>query len=593
MDIPFKLELYNYMDEQIIIEKFANSQQNLLENEIKYSIEVKENHDLSLRFLSNHDSKLEIELLDVLPEHCFTEEELEDEKPVFLPSNHKRHLYLNKESPKNEESIDYPSLIPGSYKVIVKTKAMNYYAFLKIMPLRIDEDQLQIMKEEIDYYINGLSKQFRKGANIDILGDSEDSLLHKTTLFIEQKNIIINALSSIIEHPKYEIQREYKLKELSKSGRIDFKTIRYKQRRMDIHDKLLTFNHTLNYNVDENKTIKYIVNYLYKQIRICLFYLNENKKRKNSEITEAKYYRRSGVDLISTYENLQKGVSELQLLSNLFQRFLSTEWVQVVENTSFFNNPRKLVRNSQYNAVYFLYQQLINKKDIIIDPLKNYHYFWRESSKLYEIWCFLKVLEAIEQSKFDMSPVEGWIYDLQNSEVMPFLDPDTRIVFKNRRELKFVLYYDSKILDSQNCNIDNPVFTTGINNRPDFRIDIYKNELYLESIIGDFKYRRYESLGNINSFMKSRGNNKAYKQLLSYSQVRSLYVKSEESTERSEGIARETWAFYPTKISDSETNRRNFDVETNIRRLKLSPNKGTSELVENLERIIEGIIKVR
>src|SRR5699024_3106326 len=414
------------------------------------------------------------------------------------------------------------------------------------------------------------------------------NLLHQTNVFINRAKRSIIALNNIINNHKYEIRRSYNLSEVSKSGRIDYETIRYKQRRVDIRDKLLTYENKIEYDIDENRMLKMIIQYLQKNIKIGLKYVEEVINRTKKELKESQKYRDSNLQL-EQLKNQKNAFNKLKVLSNYFLSFPNVKWTQYVKDIPFIDKPRKLVRNAQYNEIYKLYLEIKKQKEIEVDPLKNYRYFWKESSKLYEIWGFIKLIEGIKKSKFGLTPMSGWIYEhTLNDEVLPFLDPNTRVVFENNDALKIILYYDSYILSREKSTIDNPVYTIQSHRRPDFRIDVYVNNLYYRTIIGDFKYRSYRSLETVGKFMNDRARSTVYKQLLDYSRIQSSFIKSKRKKNRGDGSAYETWVFYPSKINVAGSH--GWDEETNIRRIELSPGKDYNFLMELLDETIEEIV---
>lgn len=612
MDIPFNLTFYTFRGNYQNAKRFAESHKELIEASESYTIEVKENQDLEVLFETNPETRfewtLEIDILDGLPESCFTYEELQKmNKPFFYPSEKKRPLYLDSRSDKNASilGVRYPMLIPGSYKIIIKNNNTTYFAFLKVTPLRIDNDQLDLMRKEIESYIKGLSLDFKRNSNMNLeKSDKKGSFLYKINLFIENYSRIISALNKITNNPKYLIKRRYNIKQISKSGRIDTQTIRFKQKRMDMHDKLLTYKNTIDYNVKENQMIKYIIYSLRKDVNSCLRFIREKVKRDRIDIEEKiKYLNRTEKEvmsssLLNTLDYNDQVHRKLNFISNHCSKFITAEWLDFIEDVKYIKQPRLLASSQNYNVIYKLYLQVNSRMNIESDPLKNYNYYWKESSKLYEVWGFLKLKEAIEESDFDLKPVDGWIYDEKldlNADEVPFLDPNTQIVFENDKKLKLVLYYDSIILREEETILENPVYTVEANNRPDIRIDIYISNIYIKSIIGDFKYRTYDSLSNVNRYMQNRTGDytAVYRQLLAYRNIRTMYIGSKKKKRRSEEAAYEAWVFYP-EDTDTQINRENyFDSSTNIRRIELSPKKdeNMASMVSIVRDTIESIIE--
>lgn len=576
MDIPFKLYIENHFNRMIEFKKFTQNFNLLLEEPNKYSLNIPENHDLGIFFQSKFDCYLEIDFMDILPGYCFTEEELEDDEnfPCFYPNEKTRYLYLNTKSKKNHDEIEFPMLVPGCYTIKVTMENTEvYFALLEINPLRVESNQLEIMRHEIEDFLNGLAKEQRSS---NVAQKMYPSYIHyQLDYFIKKHKKLIYTVQQVINNPKFELIRKYKFETKVKPGQTDINSIRHKQKRLDKHNENYIYKNIINYDIEENRMFKTIIKYLYKSIKICFTYQNEAIIRKNNELNEAISFKTNNFSLKRQIANKEKSYKILKRIEKQLILYLNSDHVYGVKNLSSINNPHKLVMVPFYSEIFKIYKEISKQKDIKDLPLVNYKYFWKESSKLYEVWAFIKIIEYLRSIDLRLIPISGWVFD-SNDEILPFIDPDTLITFKNNEGLKVSLRYDSKILSDDKVTIDNPVYTFKRSNRPDIRMDIYFNEVYKNSIIGDFKYRDYKSLENFHKFTTRRSKRAVYNQLIDYSQIRSLFTGRDNNTKnnRSEEVAYETWVFYPTKMN--ERGKAGWDEETNIRRIELSPGKNTS-----------------
>lgn len=154
-----------------------------------------------------------------------------------------------------------------------------------------------------------------------------------------------------------------------------------------------------------------------------------------------------------------------------------------------------------------MYQQLNKDKLFDVNPFEYYIYYWKETSKLYEIWGFLKILLMLKENEvLNLKEVTGWIFDSPDNSKYPFLAPNTKITLDSSEGLKLVIFYDSFIPkpDQELHSVDNPLISVENSNRPDFRLDIYYKGLFKGSILADFKYRNLGKLGNADVYINNR-----------------------------------------------------------------------------------------
>lgn len=585
MGIPFKLTFNNSLD---LSRKFTDDKYELLKNDEKHLIDFKENQDIVFSFDSEEAYVLHIGIFDSFTSKYFTDEEMklqESSEKAYVKSNkEERSLFKNKaeklESP-DESVIEYPRLSPGSYMITVTNHKEYYYGLLKISPRHVNNVQLDLMRTEVDKFLLGLSKEYKINMNSEMLPDNSGDTLHYINLFIKYNNEIKNSVLRIINNPASRIDKSYQLRPKTLGGKIDRKSIKYIQKNAHDYGRLLTYNHYSNYNVPPNNTLKYMARFFLEKFNKAIDYLTTSLANLEQEDTEAENYRKSDIhkrELVKQKEN----ITTINQLINIFNKLLTADWMKAVDETFFYKSDTKLVNTTPYNILNSIYLECVNKNEIKDNPLNNYLYYWKDTALLYEIWGFIKVLQAIIE--LDYTPVQGWVYNyknIDNQTVLPFLKPETIITFQNNEGITLNVYYDSFILtDDKKQEIENPIFTLEDNRRPDFRIDVYQNKKYLKSIIGDFKYRADYS------FAKNYRDNKVYTQLKNYSYARTMFLNANKRKTSSEEAISEAWIIYP----GTSYNKVNWDASARIRKIKMSPKKTMNDFHELLGRTIAKII---
>jgi len=601
MDMPFKLIFYKHTPVGENFTSFSTSWQSAIQNADKYTYSIQEAQDLRIRFYDFEDtnSKIYIELLDTLPEECFEEEEnlIEEENSFFFSSDAIRPLYMNQNSKNNRKKLEYPYILPGRYKITIRRKKQVYYAFLRINPLRITTKQLDTMRDDIENTMRGLSKQlYTKNRQVALSKNhkNEVELINKYNILIHSYSTFLLNINEIANNPYYEIKKIYSLVPASKNAKIDLETIKFKQIRRDITKDIKAYHHEINYNVSINKSLKYILNDISKDIKQVIPFVEENCKNLENDKKERKKFRRQFKEIdLQIFEN-ETNLKKLKQMRSSINAILAKDWMKNLKVMNNFNLIH-LLKRPGYRLLYNVYKDLQKNKEISNNTMQNYLYYWKETPLLYEIWGFIKMLEAIFNSKYDFNEYNGWIFDQRkNHNIFPFLNSDTQIIFKNDKKLRLKIYYDSFVLkDRDQTSIENPLFTSYKNNRPDFRLDIYDKDLYKGSLMADFKYRPMSALGsekifkNHNDSQKNYPNGyKVYKQLKNYSNCETLYFNTESKSQFVEKKVLSVWALFP-KLESEKNLSIVKDKESTVRRVSLSPRGGTEHIQEELEKLVD------
>lgn len=589
MVIPFNLLFFRNNNEGEKFSDFTTSYTEAINNIDKFSYSANELQDLRVLFSSNHSeiSTLWIELMDMLPIDCFENEESENK---FHASKSIRGLYLNSKSNNNPANKEYPILLPGAYKMIIKVSDVSYYAFLNIKPIRITEKQIDFMREEVEETLLGLSKEVTKKSNNGKDASNEKELLvfHYLNILKRTHREIILNLNLILKNPRFEIAKKYSIKSLDSNMRIDLETIKHKQTRSDLTNKLKGYKYEIDYSISVNRSLKRILFYLKKTAIEVKSYLKEYIIRLEAELKERNIFKRDNGDLlvrISLYEE------NIKVVDKILQSILSalhSDWMLPIEPSII--NRSQISRTSNYNKIYKVFLELERKTSLESDPFKAYMYYWKDTPKLYEIWGFIKIVDILIKSKKEFSSISGWIFNKKAiTSEFPFLDSETKIEFENKDGLKICLYYDSLVTkDYRETTIENPLYTIENHNRPDLKMDIYYNGRLKGSLIADFKYRKIDRLGTVGVYI---GNNKkapgysVYKQLVDYSHMRTFYLNRSKRSRNNEFAVKKVLVLFPIYSHEKVKNIK--DPSTNIIRMSLSPLSSYDHLVQEIEETID------
>lgn len=110
---------------------------------------------------------------------------------------------------------------------------------------------------------------------------------------------IINSVNQLIVNPRLTIQKNYKWVPKHTQPHVDKKTIKYSSKYPNKTQYLYTYKRVINYNISENMWLKFVVEFLLKELNsigkeIILKIENENYKynsKYSSEIKKLKLLR--------------------------------------------------------------------------------------------------------------------------------------------------------------------------------------------------------------------------------------------------------------------------------------------------------------
>jgi len=564
-----------------IIDKFFETREELNMLEDADIPTIKENITLKLQFYSDDpETKFFMDGLDVLEFNNF---DVDLSKRYFLPQKNDITLFKYGEDP----------MVPGYFEIRVVFKDKTYYSRIEIEPTLLAKKEWMILKDDLNACINGLAEDFIR-RNISIgMNEKEKSyisvgLLQKFIIIERYSLQLIAALQDLYLKVNYKIIEEYKLTPTEKARRIDAKTIRYQQIHSENIDKVYAPIKKITYNLPENRYLKRTlveIKNILKKVKVASYaYQNIIK----NEIQEMQEFHNSNKSILNKQNSLQiveKNIQKAKSIYGFIEMIENTVWYDEinVDSRHYIETVPQLVLDSRYGVLYQLNRALKRKNlKYIID--EQYTYQYKRTDKLYEMWCFLKI-HRILMEELEFMPIKGWMYDADyNSEdiLIPMLLPNTIIEYK-KDEIVLQLTYDGVIPDksSETKLMSMPVYIKNQHNRPDARLDVYNEKIYIGSVMIDCKYRKP------NRFWKNQSKPKDYlkemHQFLAYKDCESKYLYGSDRYRGRMRPVNEVWALYP--LDENTTNDRYYKDER-LRLLKVCPGKEN-----NLLEVISNNIK--
>lgn len=549
------------------------------------SVTIKENTDVQLLFDSNIKSaRLYMDGLETLPEKFLENDEYGI--PFRYPSKEKFVLFKNQD--------EYYPLIPGKYQAQVNINEDNFYFVIEIVPKRITNKQLDTIKNDLEIELKGLAQDLiRKniGLGLNNYNLMPSKYLYKFLVIRNNFNEAMNALTDLYTKINYRVQKKYRYVNSTKSCNMDEVTIKNMLANTKDDNYIKVPYKTFNYNLLENQWIKIIIKDIFKILShfetIVKKYLCdlENDIKKEEEYQYKPNVKAIIKEKNRVLEDLKKYYFKARKIRNAFSIIEATSWYKKIDTKIVNNVPYVMFADPRYRVIYKLYKEL--KKDEIKVKLDTaYSYNWKRTDKLYEMWGYIKLYKLLINERMNFKIDGGWIFSKSEEDVdyiIPLLKSGTSIkLYKDNMVIRLV--YDEKLpLTSKEAQKDNsPLYTIGSHTRPDVRMDVYIDEIYVGSIIVDFKYRNPQYIWNM-----SGNRTDAMRQLISYSSdLQSICIfgdKLNKNLRNQIKPVKEVWAIYP---NDKTNKEQRFYEDPKVALIKMCPGVEYEYIEERLKCVL-------
>ncbi|MDG4658019.1 nuclease domain-containing protein [Ectobacillus antri] len=560
---------------QVYFEQQGQAREQLMfveeEHELNGCSIIRENIDVTVLFQSSYeDCRLYIEGLD----DCVIQTSSDGEgESYLLPSSQKKLLFSHENFP----------LIPGDYLVRVYCGRW-YYAMLRIQPKQVTESQLQVMKDEVQEFLEGLAYDVVSQGSVYRMVPHE--FAHKARVLQYHYKTVLPALVELVSHANYEMATTYESKINYQPIVMDAETFAQRLRYPDRAHEWRVPVRRLNYDIHENRWIKSVVQMMkpsliemrnesvVHQSMLKRQLQREGNSQKRSQLQKA----------LGWLENVYKEVSQLIMKLNILQ---SASWWHEVGIWDGNILPRAAQLNAKYRAFLHIYRDWCGNRSMNLDA--SYHLRWKRTDKLYETWGFIQFLKLlIEELHF--SPQEGWIFSNSHSEQIqiPTLDRNTSITLK-RGNLKVLFVYEGEIpSEPAHTSLQVPLYTDSTNNCPDMRMDVFEEDVYMGSLVFDFKYR---PLHHIWDATRVRQKTATMKKLTNYAGAcRSLFLFGLDYAKYIRPV-HEVWAIHPNVHVDYPVSK--VLEHHALRIVQLSPKHDMSHIAEDLNKSLTEMIEKR
>ncbi|WP_044640140.1 DUF2357 domain-containing protein [Risungbinella massiliensis] len=550
------------------------------------TVVMKENTELSLLFnCPDPNAKLYIagfEILEIAKIDA-------DGNSYLHPSDETRLLFQNYDT-------HYP-LIPGFYPIKVVAYQKSYFSTLHIEPKQITQSQWEYMKDELEKELKGLAQDFIQnqfGLGRSNIRAIPVKLLYQFELILKSYSKVMISLNDIALKPRYKIKKEYKLTWLSRAKYIDEHSLRYQLTHPDKKELIPAPINMIDYDLLENRWIQKIVKTFIHLLDQFMEAIDGSILGFEEECKELEKFLRYQKNTQIKYREKKKAIQTLheyreksRSMKRNFERFFQSPWLKDVSKSTGNSYSNVLNLDSRYRIIYQLYRKIVSDQ-FHISIESSFASQWKKTDLLYEIWGYMHICKTL--ISLDYQPKQGWLYSYTKNFFVPTLQSGTRVTFE-KDDLTLHLIYDQSIPRSEEkTDLEtNPLYTVSSHNCPDGRIDVYKEGIYIGSLIFDFKYRQLDSIWNHYTGQK------VINQLTDYqAKTSSPYIYgdlvSKRMKERHYKPASVVWGLYPSRDLNSEK-RSQKHWNGIVHLLRLCPGDDTSFIEDELEDVIDNMLQ--
>jgi len=559
-------------------------------------IEVFEREDLYVSFTANQE---DIYLyIDGLDGYDSSRLHLDEEGIPCLRSGTQRFpLY-------SDVNEDYP-LIPADYMVFVKRKGAendSFEATLRVRPNNITEDQLDVMRVELNEMVQGLAYD-RTRLSHSVKRNPERGLLATVVLgkFVILNHIVKEfgvTLENLVRRPDQQLVQHYREVKTNVHCKQDAKSSRWLlsaqgqransgARSREQPEVLLGILYSLTYNTPENRMVLGFLHYVSSQMESVLRAISCTITEDQRAIETRAPYRVLQKSTNHEVRALEKKILSLEAMKmdmkkGIFfvQKYIGCPVFKALKPFSDANHfSLKIQRDWRYKKVFTWWKQL-RAQEVEIPLTHDLKVQWKRTDVLYEYWCYIKTIIALKDAGY--KPVAGWIYDDSHKAsqqlVFPVLQDDT-LVEMVKGPIRLSVLFNEKMARPKRGALRNNriLYMEGTNYKPDIRIDVFTNKLYSGSIIVDAKYRKRLNIWN-NDRVEDENRPKNMNTLQNYSNSLK-FVKDPAGVSKAIKVI----ALHPSYGPEVE------DIEdTNVSLVQLQPKVQLTHYSQYLAQLIEG-----
>lgn len=485
-------------------------------------------------------------------------------------------------------------IVPALYTIKVYLGGVQYYSYFRIIPKDLTIADWEVMRNEIEETISGLSFDFYRRKNAQSLSNDLNlnelnTSITKIQLLLQNEKKIRFVIEKLRREAKYKISTQHHWENNGGKNYVDSETIRKMGERPDKKNMVFAVKRSIDYDVSENRWVKKILNFLISFSKQSISHLEGTEQgliqeRKNNQNFDS---QRNNSDVYFQKSRLQSNLTTVTMDIKCLSQFvaylravLKDDFLQISAQEVNTVIPKALVLNSKYNFLYRLFNDL-KKSQFRVSFDHAYEYFWKRTDNLYEMWTYIESIKALRDIGYQ--PIDGWIFSKNPySDLFPILEPGEAITFKNKVGKTIRLVFNSAMKKAGKSTPENPLLTDSNRKRPDIRLDMFdSNNDYAGSILLDAKYKKLYQV--MKSYPGEKGIMEQFREYKKDPYVSKGFWQIKESFQSQLMPVQSVMVLYPF---DDESPIRQQTIDQYIFMLELNPHSGLKNFAKELEHQI-------
>lgn len=507
-------------------------------DQITPAFRVREFEPIELSFRSkNSEDRLYLEGLDFHPDRNSREDK--NGRLFLVPDEHGKQPFF-------DNNVGFHGMRVGIHEGSIRHDGVWYRFYYEVLPKHIDVESWQIMQGDLEQVLSGLSSD----------------IVRTNSAYYDKRFQIPEQLFRY-----YLIKRH-------------LPAIRGALMRIPASGS----SHQMDYAKPEYMLLKKTIELCHKELNRFIesssYYLETVREDVEEHRRYGELLRKDAGEQLQRdfFEYLDLATEILQISDRMKQRL----WYQSISSRVVRTErvvPNSIVRDPGFATISHMMQQL-QSPSVTIGWTEKYGYAVKPSNRMYEIWCFVKLGQFLMSEEIGFH-ADTWMFsENEGKSLIPRLQSGASVTFSKEKQV-IKMYYDSRIPGSEEETEKDsiPIFSKSAHKRPDIRMDLYLDEVYMATLIFEVKYR------TINSFWHSAESTskqqiRAYKNDISSPYCRNL--PRDYSIRKIRPVDR-VWVLHPTNSAEFVTD----NSDEGIRFVGLRPGKDYEECIKILKSEIE------
>lgn len=420
---------------------------------------------------------------------------------------------------------------PGDYQIQVQAEGTVWYGLFRVKPRHLAADQLARLRQDLEQVVAGLT--------LDVLAHRgyqgpQDAAAAPGGIRLRQLSLLRRALQEVApivgqieREPQRQLGRRYGLVPWHQAQRLDGKSFRWLARGEWMHSgkaapagwnqpprAVLAPAASQSYDTYENRVVRFILERFAARARLLESALETDLASAEREVSEAQQRGWATGELeqrLESYRRLQPRAAEV---ARGFEHLVHRPFLSAVAPLQGLPVPTTtLLKDARYRVLYRWHRQ-VEEALVTVDTGELFQMRTKRTSKLYEYWCLLKVVEIFGQLGFRLADGDFGmrLREANRDRLIPIIQPGSVFLLEDGwgRRLRIVYDQELPVTQEQAREVGSDLYIANPRNRPDIRVDLLDGERPLRCLVLDAKYRRLASIWH-------RAQQGVVYQLLSYS----------------------------------------------------------------------------